>query len=57
MGFADQIARGRAPREPEPLTFPPLARLAARSAERVTTRSAERVTARTAERSAGPLGQ
>jgi hypothetical protein len=28
MGFADEIARMRAAREPEPLTFPPLARLA-----------------------------
>jgi hypothetical protein len=53
MGFADEIARVRAPREPEPLTFPPLARLAARTAERQRERERER----TSERSAEPLGQ
>ena len=42
MGFADEIARTRAPRQPEPLTFPPLARLAERTAERQPERHSER---------------
>jgi hypothetical protein len=40
MGFADQIVSMRGAREPEALTFPPLAHLAARTAERQTERLA-----------------